>query len=85
MSTLILERIEEKPPAVTGRVDSSASLATRSRGKPTLDELITGVWEGLCAQRIVCCPACGGAMEPRRLAGGGGAAGVCRDCGTRLS
>jgi len=52
---------------------------------PTLDELVTGVWEGLVARRVARCPACGGAMRPRHLAGHGCAGGACDDCGAQLS
>jgi hypothetical protein len=59
--------------------------ATDSRGGPTLDELITGVWEGLSANESVHCPACGGAMSPRYAAGPCAVGGRCSDCGSTLS
>lgn len=85
MSTLVLERTEEAQAA--GRITAGApgALLTGSRGGPTLDELITGVWEGLSAQRPVSCPACGGAMGPRYFAGGSHVAGECGDCGSTLT
>ena len=33
-------------------------------GEPTLDQLITGVWEGLAAHAAVRCPVCEGEMRP---------------------
>jgi hypothetical protein len=58
----------------------------------TLDELLTGAWEGLLAGRSVSCPVCGSEMgsedaaRERRLRGADvGAVGRCRDCGCTLS
>ena len=50
----------------------------------TFDDLIVGAWEGLSAHRAIDCPACGEAMEPRRIVGQH-LHGVCRGCGTELS
>jgi hypothetical protein len=47
----------------------------------TLDDLITGAWEGLVVCRTACCPACGGEMASRLGAEGG----ACGCCGARLS
>ncbi len=33
-------------------------------GEPTLDEVLSGVWEGLAAHRVEECPVCGGEMAP---------------------
>lgn len=33
-------------------------------GEPTLDELITGAWEGLAAHHPVECPVCGRELAP---------------------
>ena len=49
----------------------------------TFDDLIVGAWEGLSAHRAIDCPACGGAMEPRRIVGQH-LHGVCSSCGTEL-
>jgi hypothetical protein len=54
-------------------------------GEPTLDELLVGVWEGLTAQMIVDCPACGGRMEPEYGAHARPIGGRCRACGAALS
>jgi hypothetical protein len=57
---------------------------------PTLEELISGVWEGLLTGIVVSCPACGGELAPRHAAGAvvdaaDGAGGECRDCGSTVS
>ena len=87
MSTLVLEH----PPLWVGvrdRRSAARSSEQRSRtavrGGLTLDELITGVWEGLSACQAVRCPACGGAMQPARESGPRGVLGACNDCGSEL-
>jgi hypothetical protein len=54
-------------------------------GRPTLDDLVVGVWEGLCAHHPASCPVCGGAMTPRYGSGPRPVGGRCGDCGTSLS
>lgn len=52
----------------------------------TLDDLVTGVWEGLAVRATVSCPVCAGPM-----ASGSGEAGAempmgaCLSCGSQLS
>jgi hypothetical protein len=53
-------------------------------GEPTLDALLSGVWEGLAARQRVACPVCGGAMAPRYSAHAAPIGGGCADCGTTL-
>jgi hypothetical protein len=54
----------------------------------TLDDVLVGAWEGLSACHTVACPACGGAMAPRRTNGGPGGllvrGGACGSCHTTL-
>jgi hypothetical protein len=55
-------------------------------GALTLDDLITGAWEGLSVCRTTSCPVCGGRMAsladpPQEVWSGGD----CADCGARLS
>ena len=57
----------------------------RGPGGPTLDTLMTRLWEGLVADREVSCPWCSGAMAPGRVAGGRRPAGRCSDCGSILA
>ena len=54
-------------------------------GGPTLDDLLSGAWEGLSAAAPTSCPICDGALEPRWSAGAGVVGGRCRDCGGELS
>jgi hypothetical protein len=71
-----------------GRADDllprKLSLFDELGGEPTLDELLSGVWEGLAAQRSVACPACGGAMEPVYGAHSRPIGGRCGHCQTVL-
>lgn len=53
-------------------------------GRPTLDDLIVGAWEGLSAHHTVSCPVCSGALAPRYGAGPAPVGGRCRDCGSTL-
>jgi hypothetical protein len=48
-------------------------------GRPTLEQTLQSVWEGLHADGAAECPACYARME---LAG---AAGACGDCGSELA
>jgi hypothetical protein len=55
-------------------------------GGATLDDLVSGAWEGLtAAASSTACPVCAGAIEPRWSAGAGVVGGRCRDCGAELS
>jgi hypothetical protein len=54
-------------------------------GEPTLDELITGVWEGLVAHRAVGCAICGAEMKPVYAVHGLPIGGRCTSCGTELT
>jgi hypothetical protein len=55
-------------------------------GGATLDELLSGAWEGLSAAAIPApaCPVCQGALVARWSAGAGVVGGRCRDCGSEL-
>jgi hypothetical protein len=54
-------------------------------GEPTLDALVSGMWEGLAAHRSVACPMCGGEMRPDYGAHALPIAGRCQNCETTLS
>jgi hypothetical protein len=54
-------------------------------GEPTLDAVVSGVWEGLAAHKSVACPLCRHEMTPDYGAHARPIGGSCRDCGTRLS
>lgn len=91
MSTLLLEQspaLDEGFEQETRRRLGGASLTGTSdgaHGRLTLDDLITGVWEGLAVRDTVGCPVCAGPMTSRpSVATDGSHTGVCRDCGTML-
>jgi hypothetical protein len=55
-------------------------------GGATLDERVSGAWEGLTAgSSSATCPVCEGELVPRWSAGAGVVGGRCRDCGSELS
>ena len=54
-------------------------------GEPTLDELVSGVWEGLAAHRSVPCPACGAEMKPVYGVHAMPVGGRCSRCQTEVS
>ena len=54
-------------------------------GGPTLEDVISGAWEGLAATRTAPCPVCAGTLVARYGSGPGPVAGRCRDCGAELS
>jgi hypothetical protein len=55
-------------------------------GGATLDDLLSGAWEGLtAAASSTACPVCHGELQPRWSAGAGVVGGRCRDCGSELS
>ena len=95
MSAMLLERPEVSPDQVSifdllseGRMTPAGGLAAHvplTGDGTTFDELIVGAWVGLSASHTVACPACGGAMEPRRRAGGLRHGGECAGCSTVLS
>lgn len=53
-------------------------------GEPTLDELVSGAWEGLAAHNAVPCPVCGGVMAPEYGVHARPIGGRCRGCDTTL-
>jgi hypothetical protein len=55
------------------------------RGEATLDDVLSGAWEGLSASSSTACPVCHGELVPRWSAGAGVVGGRCRDCGSELS
>jgi hypothetical protein len=54
-------------------------------GEPTLDELLSGAWEGLVAHQHVACPVCAGDMTPEYGAHARPIGGRCRSCDAQLS
>jgi hypothetical protein len=74
MAVLLIER------------DADVQLWSEERGEATLDDVLSGAWEGLsAAASSTACPVCHGELVPRWSAGAGVVGGRCRDCGTELS
>ena len=55
------------------------------RAGRTLEDLLSGAWEDLSANRTATCPICHGAMEPRYGSGPSAVGGRCRDCRSDLA
>jgi hypothetical protein len=54
-------------------------------GRASLEEVLSGVWEGLAAHRTVSCPVCGGEVAPRYGAAGvAPVGGRCTSCRSTL-
>ena len=51
----------------------------------TLDDLLSGAWEGLTVPSSTTCPVCSGELAPRWSAGAGVVGGRCRNCGSELA
>jgi hypothetical protein len=82
MSTLALDR----PGAHRHDAREPApSLFDDLGGEPTLDESLSGAWEGLAAHRHVACPVCGGDMRPEYGVHARPIGGRCQSCETELS
>jgi hypothetical protein len=84
VSILLLERNDGARRFDPAAGELTRTLPTDSSDGLTLDDLITGVWEGLLADETVCCPGCGGAMAPRYAAGPRAVGGACGTCATLL-
>jgi hypothetical protein len=54
-------------------------------GEPTLDDVLSSVWEGLTAQSVVTCPVCGSEMRPGYGPRTNSLRGRCADCGSMLT
>jgi hypothetical protein len=90
MTTLLLERspaLDEGFEHDARRRPDGARLAGRAdaHGRLTLDDLITGVWEGLAVRGAVSCPVCESSMAAGSSAHEDTPIGACLNCGSRLS
>jgi hypothetical protein len=66
--------------------EADEQLWSEEDGGATLDDLLSGAWEGLsAASSSTACPVCQGELEPRWSAGAGVVGGRCRSCGSELS
>ncbi len=54
-------------------------------GEPTLDEVLSGAWEGLVAHQHVACLVCGGDTTPAYGVHARPIGGRCQSCATELS
>jgi len=73
MTMLLLER------------DPDLQLRAEEGGGATLDDLLSGAWDGLAGACSTTCPVCAGELEPRWSAGAALVGGRCHDCGSELS
>jgi len=82
MSALALDR-----PRVHRREtgEPAPSLFDDVGGEPTLNEVLSGAWEGLAAHQHVACPVCGGDMSPEYGVHARPIGGRCQSCETQLS
>jgi hypothetical protein len=64
---------------------SESTLFDDVGGEPTLDALVSGVWEGLAAHQRAACPLCGAEMIAAYGAHARPVEGRCADCGTTLT
>jgi hypothetical protein len=71
MATAALERPTVLPPV--------------PREGRTLEDVLSGAWEDLSANRTATCPICDGTMEPRYGSGPSAVGGRCRDCRSDLA
>ena len=84
MSTMLLDGFCDTEVGEARRPEAVGLGSTEASHGLTLDELITGVWEGLCARSVAPCPVCGGAMRSLGSRGSGAIDAACSDCGSGL-
>ena len=81
MTTLALEPRIARGRRTAGARSGSADVG----GEPTLDAVLSGVWEGLAAHLSVTCPVCEEQMVPVYGAHARPIGGQCGGCGTRMT
>jgi hypothetical protein len=84
MTTLTLLDALDRP-SILGPEPGDRHDELPAGGGPTLEDVISGAWEGLAATSTAPCPVCGGPMVARYGSGPGPVAGRCRDCGSELA
>jgi hypothetical protein len=84
VTTLTLRDALERP-SILGPADDEHHDELPAGGGPTLEDVISGAWEGLAATRTAPCPVCSGTLVARYGSGSGPVAGRCNDCGSELS
>jgi hypothetical protein len=87
VSALAIDRPGVNRPGVGRREtgEPASSLLDHVGGEPTLDEVLSGAWQGLAAHQHVACPVCGGEMVPEYGVHARPIGGRCRSCETQLS
>ena len=85
-TALALDLGFERPSILGGPGDRRAAPASAhaSDHRPTLDDVLFGVWEGLSSHHTVTCPVCSGKMAPRYGSGARPVGGRCARCGSTL-
>ena len=63
---------------------SAPAHAHDGRSGVTLDDVLSGAWEGLAGHTSVTCPVCSGSMAPRYGSGPQPVGGRCKRCGSTL-
>ena len=82
MSTVAQTR---RIPRRRGEICAVPNLLDGLGGEPTLDEQLSGVWEGLTAHRPADCPVCGAEMRPVYGHQSRPIGGRCTGCDTTLA
>ena len=70
--------------AVAVTLERPDLLCLTPREGRTLEDVISGAWEELSANRAAACPICDGVLEPRYGSGPSAVGGRCRRCRTEL-
>ena len=90
-TALALDPGLERPSILGGSHDDHSSshahaprAAQPSDHRPTLDDVLVGVWEGLSSHHTVTCPVCSGKMTPRYGSGARPVGGRCKRCASTL-
>jgi hypothetical protein len=74
----------DAPEAAEPRAREAGMAGGRGDGM-TLEELISGVLDGVVTEGRTACPLCGGELEGRASAHSRPTEGRCRDCGTTIA
>lgn len=77
--------LERPMPGGAERAREAGAAPADPGGEPTLDSLLSGIWEGLAAHRSAACPLCGGEIRPVYAAHARPSGGRCQSCNTSLS
>ena len=89
MATVAIPAPRRRPPSGGAGGDAMPSLWPEADcdapvDAVSLDDRISGLWEGLVGSAAVSCPLCDAEMSPRWSAGAGVVGGRCEGCGATL-